>query len=157
MVNSSQGGGTKDSFILEPDAAEGPSLMLSRTAANLYWIGRYMERAEFTSRLVEATIRLSALGDHDESDQAWRSALAVVGADAGLRARPARRSAPFNVRRYLTLSEDNRELDPLLPRRGARQCPRRAHRAHRRGLGGDQPRLADHPRPHQPRRRPGRP
>jgi uncharacterized alpha-E superfamily protein len=26
--------------------------MLSRTAANLYWIGRYMERAEFASRLV---------------------------------------------------------------------------------------------------------
>ena len=33
-------------------------LMLSRTAANLYWIGRYMERAEFTTRLIEATIRL---------------------------------------------------------------------------------------------------
>jgi len=54
--------------------------MLSRTAAHLYWIGRYMERAEFTSRLVEATIRLSALGDHDASEQAWRSALSVVGA-----------------------------------------------------------------------------
>ena len=32
--------------------------MLSRTAQHLYWIGRYMERAEFTARLVEATIRL---------------------------------------------------------------------------------------------------
>ena len=30
--------------------------MLSRTAASLYWIGRYMERAEFTTRLVDATI-----------------------------------------------------------------------------------------------------
>ena len=37
--------------------------MLSRTAASLYWIGRYMERAEFTCRLVEATIRLSAPRD----------------------------------------------------------------------------------------------
>ncbi|MGH8939937.1 MAG: alpha-E domain-containing protein, partial [Actinomycetes bacterium] len=35
--------------------------MLSRTASNLYWIGRYMERAEFTTRLIEATIRLSSL------------------------------------------------------------------------------------------------
>ena len=35
--------------------------MLSRTAANLYWIGRYMERAEFTTRLIEATLRLSSL------------------------------------------------------------------------------------------------
>ena len=40
------------------------TLMLARTAANLYWIGRLMERAEFTARLVEATIRLNALGDH---------------------------------------------------------------------------------------------
>ena len=35
--------------------------MLSRTAANLYWIGRLMERAEFTTRLVEATIRLASM------------------------------------------------------------------------------------------------
>ena len=30
--------------------------MLSRTASHLYWIGRYMERAEFACRLTEATI-----------------------------------------------------------------------------------------------------
>jgi uncharacterized alpha-E superfamily protein len=35
--------------------------MLSRTAAQLYWIGRYVERAEFTARLLEATLRLDAL------------------------------------------------------------------------------------------------
>ena len=56
--------------------------MLSRTAADLYWIGRYMERAEFKCRLIEATIRLSSLGDQADGDQAWRSALIVVGADA---------------------------------------------------------------------------
>ncbi|MGZ8350715.1 MAG: alpha-E domain-containing protein, partial [Allosphingosinicella sp.] len=55
--------------------------MLSRTAANLYWIGRFMERAEFACRLVEATIRLSALGDATEDQKAWHSALKVVGAD----------------------------------------------------------------------------
>ena len=32
--------------------------MLSRTAAALYWLGRYVERADFTARLVEATVRL---------------------------------------------------------------------------------------------------
>src|SRR4051812_17223034 len=80
--------------------------MLSRTAANLYWIGRYMERAEFASRLVEATIRLSSLGDHAESDQAWRSALKVVGADRAFEA-GGESLSPFNARRYLTLSEEN--------------------------------------------------
>src|SRR5918993_283009 len=80
--------------------------MLSRTASNLYWIGRYMERAEFASRLVEATIRLSSLGDHADSDQAWRSAFRVVGADTAFEAGGETLSA-FNARRYLTLSEEN--------------------------------------------------
>ena len=80
--------------------------MLSRTAAHLYWIGRYMDRAEFACRLVEATIRLSALGDQSESDQAWRSALSVVGADVAFAASGESLTA-FSARRYLTLSEDN--------------------------------------------------
>lgn len=80
--------------------------MLSRTAAHLYWIGRYMERAEFACRLVEATIRLSALGDEAESDQAWRSALSVVGAGRSFEASGESLTA-FSARRYLTLGEDN--------------------------------------------------
>ena len=80
--------------------------MLSRTAANLYWIGRYMERAEFTTSLVEATIRLDSLGTRAESDQTWRSALAVVGAMAGFEA-TQENFGPFAARRYLTLSDDN--------------------------------------------------
>jgi len=80
--------------------------MLSRTAASLYWIGRYMERAEFTSRLVEATIRLTALGDHDAGEQAWRSALAVVAADRAFDATGENFTA-MAARRYLTLSEQN--------------------------------------------------
>jgi uncharacterized alpha-E superfamily protein len=76
--------------------------MLSRTAANLYWIGRYMERAEFTTRLVEATIRLAALGGHAHVEQAWLSALSVV------RAPPLDVSREgLGARRYLTLSTDN--------------------------------------------------
>ena len=76
--------------------------MLSRTASSLYWIGRYMERAEFTTRLVEATIRLAALGGHAHVAQAWASALSVVGGPALDASREG--SMP---RRYLTLSEDN--------------------------------------------------
>lgn len=80
--------------------------MLSRTALSLYWIGRYMERAEFTCRLVEATIRLNALGDHAEGDQAWRSALSVVGSAQAFAATGETFSS-HAARRYLTLSEDN--------------------------------------------------
>jgi uncharacterized alpha-E superfamily protein len=76
--------------------------MLSRTAASLYWIGRLMERAEFTTRLTEATIRLAALGGHAHVEQAWTSALSVVGApplDTGREG--------YVARRYLALSPDN--------------------------------------------------
>ena len=79
--------------------------MLSRTAANLYWIGRYMERAEFTSRLIEATIRLGSLLGDEESINAWRSALAVVAADP-VASDPHKLTA-FHARRYLSLSADN--------------------------------------------------
>jgi uncharacterized alpha-E superfamily protein len=80
--------------------------MLSRTAANLYWLGRLMERAEFTARLVEATLRLTALSDQAEGEQAWRSALAVTGAARAF----AATGEPFSAlaaRRYLTLAQGN--------------------------------------------------
>jgi uncharacterized alpha-E superfamily protein len=80
--------------------------MLSRTASNLYWIGRYMERAEFNARLVEATIRLASLLGDLESRNAWMSALSVVGAD-GSWSQGEQRLSAFNARRHLTLSPDN--------------------------------------------------
>jgi len=55
--------------------------MLSRTAASLYWTGRYIERADFTSRLVDATMRLAALPSSYGGDVgAWGGALAAAGA-----------------------------------------------------------------------------
>ena len=53
-------------------------LMLSRTAAALYWLGRYVERADFQARLIEATVRLDALSARPAGDDAWRSALIVT-------------------------------------------------------------------------------
>ena len=81
--------------------------MLSRTAANLYWIGRYMERAEFTTRLIEATLRLSSLSyGNDAAAAAWESALAVVGKTPSPAAPTANLTA-FGVSRMLALDEDN--------------------------------------------------
>ncbi len=80
--------------------------MLSRTAYALYWVGRYMERAEFTTRLLEATIRLSSLGGLTQSNQAWRSALAVVGETQGF-ANAGENLTAFSVSRHLILAEEN--------------------------------------------------
>ena len=82
--------------------------MLSRTAANLYWIGRYMERAEFTSRLLEATLRLSSLSyGADAASAAWESALAVVGRGPAPGEVAASGATAFNVCRTLALDLDN--------------------------------------------------
>lgn len=76
--------------------------MLSRTAGHLYWIGRYVERAEFTARLIEATIRLDSLSHAPAGKGAWESALAVVGGQMGL---PD--LSPAAVTRFLTLDATN--------------------------------------------------
>lgn len=79
--------------------------MLARTAANLFWIGRYMERAEFTTRLLEATIRLDSLSPHTESSNPWASALAVVGTEPMSDSGGAVTST--RARAFLSLEADN--------------------------------------------------
>lgn len=79
--------------------------MLARTAANLYWIGRYMERAQFTTRLIEATIRLDSLSPHTESSNTWASALAVVGVE--LTADNGAEVTSTRARTYLALDAEN--------------------------------------------------
>ncbi|UAK24688.1 alpha-E domain-containing protein [Sphingomonas nostoxanthinifaciens] len=80
--------------------------MLSRTAAALYWIGRYVERAEFTARLVEATLRLDALSARPAGRQAWESALRVTACDDSFAA-TGQPVAPEPVSGYLTLDPEN--------------------------------------------------
>ena len=80
--------------------------MLSRTASSLYWIGRYVERAEFTARLIEATLRLDALSARPAGKTAWESALLVVGADDGFASTKAE-TGQTAVAAFLTLAPDN--------------------------------------------------
>jgi uncharacterized alpha-E superfamily protein len=55
--------------------------LLSRTASNLFWTGRYIERADFVARLLDATMRLSSLPTGYGGDPAaWAGALAAAGA-----------------------------------------------------------------------------
>lgn len=57
--------------------------MLSRTAGDLFWTGRYVERADFISRLTDATLRLAALPSSYGGDVgAWSSALSAAGVGA---------------------------------------------------------------------------
>lgn len=79
--------------------------MLSRTADSLYWTGRYIERADFLARILEATIRLAAIptrGDGDAST-VWASALACASVPKALGRSPTEKS----VREYLAFSPEN--------------------------------------------------
>ncbi|MEO1090104.1 MAG: alpha-E domain-containing protein [Pseudomonadota bacterium] len=58
--------------------------MLSRTADNLFWLGRYAERAENTARLVDVTLRLASApsGQPAEGEgSAWHSAIVSAGCE----------------------------------------------------------------------------
>ena len=81
--------------------------MLSRTADNLYWLARYVERAEYLARILEATQRLTAtpltyVGESNE----WESAVATAGcANAFYAVFPEANEE--NVTDFLAFSYDN--------------------------------------------------
>jgi uncharacterized alpha-E superfamily protein len=54
--------------------------LLSRTASNLYWVGRYLERADNIARLLDITYRMSQVPHDDIAlNLEWWAALEVVG------------------------------------------------------------------------------
>src|ERR1700753_3984533 len=54
--------------------------MLSRTAENLYWLARYVERAEYIARTIDATLRVTALpATYIGKINEWESALLTAG------------------------------------------------------------------------------
>ncbi len=54
--------------------------MLSRTADNLYWLARYVERAEYLARILDTTYRLTALPlAYVGASNEWESAVATAG------------------------------------------------------------------------------
>ena len=60
--------------------------MLSRTADNLYWLSRYMERADFLARIIDAAQRLATLPTaYGGTGTEWESTLNAAGALDGYR------------------------------------------------------------------------
>jgi uncharacterized alpha-E superfamily protein len=61
--------------------------MLSRTADNLYWLARYVERAEYLARILEVTQRLTTLPlAYVGATNEWESAVATAGCAAAFSA-----------------------------------------------------------------------
>jgi uncharacterized alpha-E superfamily protein len=81
--------------------------MLSRTADNLYWLARNVERAEYLARVLEATMRLTALPlAYVGSSNEWETAVATAGCREAFAARYDE-ATEENVAEFLAFSTDN--------------------------------------------------
>ena len=82
--------------------------MLARTADNLVWLARYMERADFIARTIEATLRLEYLprGGADDPRTEWVSALEAAGAHESFKEKYGDIGETVAID-YLTFDRDN--------------------------------------------------
>jgi uncharacterized alpha-E superfamily protein len=83
--------------------------MLARTADNLYWLARYMERADFLARIIDATRRLATVPTAEAGSGTgteWDSVLEASGAAEAFR-KTAVVADEEHVVDYLVFAEDN--------------------------------------------------
>ncbi|WP_211110387.1 alpha-E domain-containing protein [Acuticoccus mangrovi] len=81
--------------------------MLSRVAADLYWLARYAERAENTARILDVASRLSSLPtNYGGTTNEWESAMISTGAETLFRERYDEANRR-NVIDFLAFSPDN--------------------------------------------------
>src|SRR6201995_1088755 len=81
--------------------------MLSRTAENLYWLARYVERAEYIARTIDATLRVTALpAAYIGKTNEWESALLTAGVSESF-FETHEVANEQNVVAYLSFSSDN--------------------------------------------------
>ncbi len=81
--------------------------MLSRTADNLYWLARYVERAEYLARILDATQRLAAVPTaHGPSTNEWETAVSTAGCSSGFFA-AYEEANEQTVTDFLAFSPDN--------------------------------------------------
>jgi uncharacterized alpha-E superfamily protein len=80
--------------------------MLSRTASNLYWIARYMERVDTVARLLEVGSRISLLPSAHGYRSEWDSLLQATGM-AHAFARKYGEPVQRNIESFLFFDRDN--------------------------------------------------
>lgn len=79
--------------------------MLARIAENLFWLSRYMERADYLARLLQVAGHMSAVRPDSGSDSEWESAIVAAGAkDSFLADRTANEAGVVD---YLAFDQQN--------------------------------------------------
>jgi uncharacterized alpha-E superfamily protein len=79
--------------------------MLSRVAESIYWMSRYVERAENVARFIEVNLQLM-LDAPEGCDQQWEPLVATTGDHAEFAKRYGAATQP-NVLHFLTFDPDN--------------------------------------------------
>ena len=77
--------------------------MLSSTAKNLYWMGRYLQRAKTTARLIEATQRMALQSRGKEAE----GVVAIFGMDDEFRERQSQGGRLSDLIDFLAFDESN--------------------------------------------------
>src|SRR4029079_2085581 len=81
--------------------------MLSRTADHLFWMARYMERAENTARMLDVNYQMSLLPQSEEAaERGWRGLLSI-NEISGDFARRYREVSPRTVIEYMVNDASN--------------------------------------------------
>ncbi|MFT3733920.1 MAG: alpha-E domain-containing protein [Rhodocyclaceae bacterium] len=81
--------------------------MLSRTADHLFWMSRYMERAENVARMLDVNYRMSLLPQDPQSvERQWRAALDAMGL-LGQYEATGGAYQPHEVMRFMVLERNN--------------------------------------------------
>ena len=156
VVNSSQGGGSKDTWVLAAaggarrrratnnDATASPNALLSRVADAVYWMGRYIERAENVARFIDVNLQPDARPARRRRRTSGSPWCDTTGDRAAFRERYGD-ATQENVVRFLAFDPRQPQLDRLLHAGGARERALRP-RDHLLGdVGADQqPVPADH-------------
>ena len=82
--------------------------MLSRTAENLYWLARYMERADTMARLLEVGYRMALMPSVGEGYRnEWASLVAATGSSAGFEAKFGQGFRQRDVETWLFFDREN--------------------------------------------------
>jgi len=82
--------------------------MLSRTAANLFWMGRHLERAETAARLLDVGARITLLPNTEEGYRnEWESLLRASGAQFTFAQRYGAEINQENIESWLFFDSEN--------------------------------------------------
>lgn len=80
--------------------------MLARTADSLFWLARYVERADYLARLLQVAAHMSAVRVDSDRGNEWESAIVAAGCREGFFAQHQEASAE-SVVAYLAFAKDN--------------------------------------------------